>query len=143
VLILFGLGYLRDQFIINLVNPGAGMLLSRESMGAVAYPTHLSAIERALFNNPQWISTTIFFLLYALFTAACIYLVFFSRKAVKLTLLIYLLIIAVCAILIIGGYFFGTSIVAYQIAQSIKNVGQSPIILMILIPAIKMYRDLG
>ncbi len=87
----------------------------------------------------KWILTFIFSILYLIISLLVIKLIFKKRKYLMITVGTYVGITFFSIIFMAIGHFFpGTSGKMYEFARYFMGMAQSPIILMILIPAFKL-----
>ena len=105
-------------------------------------PKFLSFLQEYEYDtivNLKWLLTVLFSILYLFFSILAVKLLFNDRKYFKITLLIYLGILIVSGLFITTGFIFeSTSEKMYEFARYLMGVAQSPIILMLLIPAFKL-----
>jgi len=83
----------------------------------------------------KWILTGFCSILYMCITCVFLFLLFNSRKYVRVAIAVYVLIFVVA--LLIGGFGFATVSFGkvYLLVRALLGIAQSPVILMILIPA--------
>ena len=83
----------------------------------------------------KWILTILFSLTYLLFTCLVIKLLFCVRKYVLWTIYIFAAIIFISFVLYTSGYLINQDAIGYRLARICMGVVQSPLPLMVLIPA--------
>ena len=89
--------------------------------------------------NIKWGLTLLFSLLYLIITILSIKVLFDKKKYLLITIGIYAVIIFVSTLFITAGYMFsGISEKMYEFARYLMGMLQSPIILMIMIPLLKL-----
>lgn len=131
-------GYLRDSIFKSM-----NALLRAWDLDQDYYlPKFLSFLQEYEYDtivNLKWLLTVLFSILYLFFSILAVKLLFNDRKHFKITLLIYLGILIVSGLFITTGFIFeSTSEKMYEFARYLMGVAQSPIILMLLIPAFKL-----
>lgn len=131
-------GYLRDSIFKSM-----NALLRAWDLDQDYYlPKFLSFLQEYEYDtivNLKWLLTVLFSILYLFFSILAVKLLFNDRKYFKITLLIYLGILIVSGLFITTGFIFeSTSEKMYEFARYLMGVAQSPIILMLLIPAFKL-----
>lgn len=128
-------GYLRDSIFKSM-----NALLRAWDLDQDYYlPRFLSFLENYEYNtivNLKWVLTLLFSFLYLLFSVIAVKLIFDNRKYLKITFFTYIGIIIFSGLFILLGYIFnGTSEKMYEFARYLMGMAQSPVLLMILIPA--------
>ncbi len=132
------LGYYRD-FVFKNINAllkaldyqiDYDMPLSLHFLGNCTYTTLL---------NIKWGLTLLFGIIYLVISIITIQLLFNNKKQTHITIAVYIAITLVSALFICIGFIFkSTSETMYEFARYLMGMAQSPIILMILIPAFKL-----
>jgi hypothetical protein len=138
VCVLLLLGYYRD-FVFKTINA----LLQAKDYDAVftAPPTlqFLDHYSAAGLIKLKWALTLLFTLVYLGLTLFTIRIVFDEQKYSRLTIGVYIVIMLLSGILMLMGYAFdGLAERMYEPARYLMGLAQSPVILMILIPAFKL-----
>lgn len=132
------LGFLRDS-IFKTIN---SLLRAWDLDQDYFLPPLLNFLENFQYDtlvNLKWILTLLFSLLYLLLSLITIKMLFGNRNFFKITIWSYVAILLVSGILITIGYVFkGTTEKTYEFARYLMGLAQSPLILMILIPAFKL-----
>jgi len=138
VLLLLVLGYYRD-FIFKEIN---AIIQSKElnaSYTAAPSIQFMQDYATSFLIKLKWTLTLLFSLVYlgiALFT---IHLIFRNPKFNRITIITYLVVGFISGIFMLIGYVFtGLSDKMYEFSRYLMGMAQSPIILMILIPAFKL-----
>ena len=88
----------------------------------------------------KWFFTLGFTIAYALISSLTIYMIYTKVSYVYLVLKIYAIIIAVAAIFYTIGILTNYSVAGYVLAQHFMSILQSPILIMVLIPAVRISR---
>ncbi len=132
------LGFYRD-FVFKSIN---ALLQAWDHDMDYPMPRSLSFISNYGYGtivNIKWLLTLIFSLAYLGISIAVIRSMFHNRSYNRITIASYAGIIAVSAVLIVMGLLFkSTSEKMYEFARYLMGMAQSPIVLMILIPAFKL-----
>ncbi|MCW3082636.1 MAG: hypothetical protein JWP12_2 [Bacteroidetes bacterium] len=132
------LGFYRD-FVFKNIN---ALLQARDHNMDYAMPRSLNFIsnyEYTTIVNIKWLLTLVFSLLYLGISIAVIRFMFHNRNYNRITIASYAGIIIVSAVLITAGLLFkSTSEKMYEFARYLMGMAQSPIVVMILIPAFKI-----
>ena len=132
------LGFYRD-FVFKSIN---ALLQAWDHDMDYAMPRSLNFLSNYGYDtivNIKWLLTLIFSLAYLGISIAVIRFMFRNRAYNRITIASYAGIIAVSALLIIMGLLFkSTSEKMYEFARYLMGMAQSPIVVMILIPAFKL-----
>lgn len=136
-LLLF-FGYYRD-FVFKNIN---GLLKAWDYNLTYNLPPSLQFFENYDYDtllNIKWLLTLLFSLIYLLIALKTIRLLFENKKYTRITLAAYIAVITVSALFIATGLIFkSTSETMYEFARYLMGMAQSPVILMVLIPAFKL-----
>ncbi len=131
-------GYLRDT-VFKTIN---ALLRAWDLDQDYFLPPFLSFLENYQYEtleNLKWLLTLIFSLLYLILTIFSIKLFLKSSKYIKIAIFTYLGIIVISGVFILIGLCFNSiAQKMYEFARYLMGMAQSPIILMILIPAFKL-----
>lgn len=137
-IVAIALGYLRDR-IFKTIN---SLLRAWDLDQDYFLPPFLNFLENYQYEtlvNLKWILTLLFSILYLAISLLTIKLLFRNRTFFKITIWSYVALLFISGLLIIIGYVFkGSSEKTYEFARSLMGLAQSPLILMILIPAFKL-----
>ena len=134
-ILIIALGFLRLFFFEN-INLHLQFLyydLERSYMAESLY--FLRSFTYDELYEIKWALTILFSLIYLLFTCLVIKLLFHVRKYVLWTIYIFSAIIFISFVLYISGYIINQDAIGYRLARICMGVVQSPLPLMILIPA--------
>ena len=138
IILLVLLGYLRDS-VFKSVN---ALLRAWDNDQDYYLPSPLSFLENYEYDtlvNIKWLLTLIFSLIYFVIGIFSLRLVFGDNRYLGLLITAYLSVIVLSVMFIGTGMLFsGVSAKMYQFARYLMGMAQSPIILMILIPALKL-----
>ncbi|CAN5519616.1 hypothetical protein BH10BAC1_BH10BAC1_12520 [soil metagenome] len=137
-ILIIGSGYLRDSIFKSM-----NALLRAWDLNQDYYlPRFLSFMENYEYEtivNLKWVLTVLFSILYLLFALIAIKLVFNNRNYLKITFYTYIGIIILSGIFISIGFIAkGSAEKMYEFARYLMGFAQSPIVLMVLIPAFKL-----
>ncbi len=132
------LGYLRDS-IFKTIN---ALLRAWDLSQDFYLPNYLTFLENFEYNtlvNLKWALTLFFSILYLFLSIFAIKWLFNNKKQVNITIFTYLAIIFLSGLFIsIGLLWHASSDKMYEFARYLMGMAQSPIILMLLIPAFKL-----
>ena len=132
------LGFLRDS-VFKSIN---ALLRAWDLDQDFFLPKYLSFLENYEYNtlvNIKWLLTLLFSFLFLFLSIFALKLLFNSKKHIKITIFTYFGIIGLSTIFILIGLVWpGQSEKMYEFARFLMGMAQSPIILMILIPAFKL-----
>jgi hypothetical protein len=136
-LLLF-FGYYRD-FVFKNIN---GLLKAWDYNMTYNLPRSLQFFENYDYDtllNIKWLLTLLFSIIYLLIAIKTIGLLFENKKYTRITLAAYIAVTMVSALFIATGLIFkNTSETMYEFARYLMGMAQSPVILMVLIPAFKL-----
>ena len=131
-------GYSRD-LIFKSINK---ILQSSDHHTIDTLPRFLQFLENydhTTLLNIKWLLTILFSLIYLAITIIAIQLLFKNKKYIRIIFTVYIVIILISALFIgLGLLFKNTSETMYEFARYLMGIAQSPIVLMILIPAFKL-----
>jgi hypothetical protein len=95
--------------------------------------------EYGTLQNLKWFLTILFSLIYLAIALLTIRLLFSNRSYLRITIGVYIGITIVSGLFMIIGYLFpATAGKMYEFARYFMGMAQSPVILMVLIPAFKL-----
>lgn len=138
VSIILAAGFLRLYLFENINHQLAYMYYENE----VSYVTEeLSFIDKYSYDtlmDVKWVLTILFTIGYLSLTLGIISILFSNRQFIYITLFIFGLIIFVSFLLYSAFGFFNESALGYRLARFCMGVVQSPLPLMLLIPAFKL-----
>jgi hypothetical protein len=138
VCILLTLGYYRD-FVFKTIN---ALLQAKEYDAVFTSPPALQFLDHYSAGGLiklKWTLTLLFTVVYWGITLFTINIVFDKKKYNRLTSGVYIVILLLSGTLMLLGYaFHGLAEGMYEPARYLMGLAQSPVILMILIPALKL-----
>jgi len=138
VCFLLFLGFYRD-FVFKSIN---ALLKAWDFNMDYAMPSSLRFLENYQYDtllNLKWLLTFVFSLLYLIIALITVHLLFKNKNYLRITIGTYLGIAIFSGIfMLIGHYFQTTTNKMYEFARYFMGMAQSPIILMVLIPAFKL-----
>ncbi|OFY84295.1 MAG: hypothetical protein A3F72_14845 [Bacteroidetes bacterium RIFCSPLOWO2_12_FULL_35_15] len=118
------------------------LIQSHELNVAFSMPSSLSVFDHLEYNTLitiKWILTFAFSAFYLITSMITINILFKNKKYIRITIGVYIAIILVSAIFMTLGYFLPTTYKnMYSFSRYLMGLVQSPLILMILIPAFKI-----
>ncbi|HSH66646.1 MAG TPA: hypothetical protein VLB84_12850 [Bacteroidia bacterium] len=139
-LILFT-GYYRDYLFKNI---NAVIQSKQYNEQYTTLPSSLYFLNSFGFQtlvNLKWLLTIVFSAVYLILSLLTLKIIFDKRRYYLITSGVYLTLILISGMFILTGYLFnGISDRMYEFARYLMGMAQSPIILMILIPAFKLSR---
>jgi hypothetical protein len=138
VVTLLLLGYYRD-FVFRTIN---SMLQARDYETSYHPPFSMKFMENFSYNgliNLKWILTLMFSFLYLLVALITLKILFSNRRYTYVTIGVYVALTMVSGLFMLCGLLLeSTSARMYEFARYLMGMAQSPIVLMILIPAFKL-----
>ena len=138
VILLILIGLLRIFLFVNINN----QLKENFNSPIFIHKNQINSISN--FSNDQlmalkWGLTLLFTAIYLGISCLTVKLFFEQKVLVKITVLVYLLIVLICFLTMAGGYFYADiSESAYQFSRYLMGIAQSPLVIMILIPLFKV-----
>lgn len=131
-------GYLRDT-VFKTINAILRAWDLDEDYNLPAFLSFLNNYEYNTLVNLKWLLTLLVSILYLIISLFAIKILFNNKKYIKITIFTYLGITFISAIFIFTGMIVeNTAEKMYEFARYLMGMAQSPIILMILIPAFKL-----
>lgn len=138
LILLVLVGFYRD-FLFKSIN---ALLKARDFEMDYSMPDGLHFTENWSDHSLQlakWVLTMVFTAVYFTLTLIAIRTLFGRSRAFYFTLLPYLFLIALSGLSMLVGFLFANfSENAYEVARYLMGIAQSPLVLMILIPAMKL-----
>jgi hypothetical protein len=132
-------GYLRD-FIFKKIN---ALLQAWDHDLDYSLPDFLSFLNNYQYDtivNIKWGLTCLFWVIYLVISLITIKWLFNKKRYIQITIAVYSGILILSALFICLGFIFPTaSYKMYEFARYLMGMAQSPVILMILIPAFSIY----
>lgn len=136
--IIVGLGYYRD-FVFKNLN---ALIQSQEFTFDFSMPYSLSFfenVEASTLIKIKWLLTFICAILYLTLSILSIQLLFKNKTYLWIVIWTYLILAFISAVFMLTGFFFpGISGNMYLFSRYLMGIAQSPLVLMILIPAFKI-----
>jgi hypothetical protein len=83
----------------------------------------------------KWILTSLFSLLYLLLSGLFLYLLFNSKKYIKIAIVLYVVLFCISIVATLFGYLLSSFENTYRFIRTVMGVAQSPIVMMVLIAA--------
>lgn len=138
VCILLLLGYYRD-FVFRTINT---LLQAKDYDAVFTSPPTLQFLDHYTYPGlirMKWALTLLFTLVYWGISLFAIKIVFDEKKYNRIAIGVYAVILLIAGLLMLAGYVFDAlSGSMYEPARYLMDLLQSPVILMILIPAFKL-----
>ena len=136
--LLIFLGYYRD-FLFRTLN---SILQSRDYEAVFIIPASLKFLDQFDYNTLltfKWLFTFAFSLIYLSVTLITVKIIFNKKKYSYISIGAYVFITVISGLFILTGYVInGLADKMYEFARYLMGMAQSPVILMILIPAFKL-----
>ncbi|MBA3899287.1 MAG: hypothetical protein H0X62_03610 [Bacteroidetes bacterium] len=133
--LLSALGYARDFTFVN-INAALSDLWYQTNYHT--FPNTLSFLETFSYNQLyqlKWLLTVVVSLLFLLIYILGIYLIFKKKKYIVWSLACFAFIYLISGIFYMYGYFFNDLARGYKFSRIFMGFIQSPLLLMLLIPA--------
>jgi hypothetical protein len=127
------LGYIRDRYLIDMNSSSGLIIMGRSGEERYWMPVSIDDVSRSISENPKWISSIAYSIFYMGLSALCIGFFFYSKSKVYVALGLHVIIFSLAGILILAGLVFHSFHIAYQVAEYLKNLIQSPLLTLILI----------
>ncbi len=131
-------GYYRD-FIFKNIN---ALLQAWDYDMVYNMPSSLHFLEKFEddgLTNIKWLLTLLFSIIYMVIAIITVQLLFKNKRYVYLTIVVYVGLIAISGLFIGTGFILkNTSETMYAFARYLMGMAQSPLVLMILVPAFKL-----
>jgi len=138
VIATISLGFYRD-FVFKSIN---ALLKAKDFEATFTLPSSLSFFQNMEYNTlgtTKWILTLICALLFLIISVFFIKILFVNKNYIKYTIWSYILITTLSFLIIALGFLFKKHFQDfYSVSRYLMGIVQSPILLMILIPAFKI-----
>jgi hypothetical protein len=138
VIVLLLLGYYRD-FVFRTIN---SMLQAHDYETTFDPPFSMGFLKDCSYDGLltlKWLLTIVFSLVYLATTLITLRILFNNKKSGSVTIGLYVALMLVSGLFMLCGFLFeATSLRMYEFARYLMGMAQSPVILMILIPAFKL-----
>jgi hypothetical protein len=144
IVVIIVLGFIREFVFINLNNQLAVAYYREFQNTHYAYPLpvslgFLSSLSYSALSNLRWVFSAAFALLYFIITIIAIGRVYpGTRHRVKIIAAAFGLLIALAGIFYLYGMASGNWERAYPLSLTFSHLAQSPVVLMVLVPAFKL-----
>ena len=135
VLVMAFLGFSR-QLLLRNINEQLSFLYYHKEVSYVV--DSMAFIKQYSYESlvwSKWFLTITYTILYLLCTVVVLRTLSFNKDYIKLTVLMFGCIVVLSAILYGGLSLFGESLIGYRLARFCMGLVQSPIPLMVLVPA--------
>ena len=141
VILMVACGFVRDWMSVN-INFHLGYLYYKwdENPASPIVQNLASGYEYITIWRFKWVMTIATAIVYGAMTAAIGYIAFLERKFVWLTTWAFGIITVLSGIFYVGGSVLGASNAGYAFARAFMDFVQSPLVLMVLIPAYYLSR---
>ncbi len=138
VSIILAAGFLRLYLFENINHQLAYMYYEKEVSYVAEELSFIADYSYELLMDIKWVLTILFTIVYLCLTLGIINILFSNRQFMHITLLIFGLIVFTSFLLYFIFGFFNESTLGYRLARFCMGVVQSPLPLMVLIPAFKL-----
>ncbi len=140
ILAVVMLGFLRDFIFVNINYQLQHLYYQTEHTYAHSFFAFLSDYSYQQLYYGKFALTALFTLLYLVLTSLSIQLIYRKRQWLKWILYLFGAMVTVAAIFYGLGYAFGNPTRGYKLARVFMGIVQSPIPLMVLIPAFSLIK---
>jgi len=134
-------GYLR-LFLFENINLHLANIYYEKDVSSLI--EELSFIKNYSYNTLMWIKwglTILFTIIYLILTLSVIRILFRNKMAVNITIIIFSFIVIISFLFYAVFGFFNELALGYRLARFCMGIVQSPLPLMILIPAFKLLNN--
>jgi hypothetical protein len=134
-------GFYRDFVFLNVnAQMRASYYLHKDSELAPSMK-FLEAYSYIHLYYVKWVLTFLFSLLFMTYTIGIIHLYFPEKKYIRWAVITYALLFSIAALFWTGGYLANHSEKGYLVARFLMDMTQSPIMLIVLIPALRLLKN--
>lgn len=137
--VLLVIGFFRERHVFNFIRSDLPFLVRRSSPDLSSYPFDLNSLFFSFTNDPRWMSTVFQILVFAVFTALLVYVLFCKIEYFYFVLLTYGFFILICSITIGVSLVSGAYDMGYGLAQRLKNIIESPYTVILFVPIFRLY----
>lgn len=130
---LFMLGYQRDWFFDTVDHLFFQVFSASHDQPTNKYPSSFNGMVKGMLSSSEWFASLAYIFLFALHAALLVLCVHQSRKLVAYTFSIYMVLALLCFLLILLGNLLNSSQLGYALAQHLKHLIQSPILVGFLL----------
>jgi hypothetical protein len=140
VILFIASGFYRDFVFLNInAQMRATYYLHKDSELAPSMK-FLETYSYMHLYYAKWVLTFLFSLLFMLYTIGIIRLYFPEKKYIRWAVIIYSLLFGIAALFWTGGYLANHSEKGYLVARFLMDMTQSPIMLIVLVPALHLLK---
>ncbi len=136
---LFLLGYWREFFFILVERFFSQFTVSSHPVSSEKYPSTFGSIWIALSSSYKWLASFLYSFLFAVHATAIVACVYQSKRLVCLTIGVYLSLVISCLLLILLGNAFHSYTLGYGLAQHLKLILQSPLLVALLVATFRLF----
>lgn len=129
-LIIISLGYLRDYVFVS-INEKTG-----QGLAGISNP------DQRVFFISKWVFTFIFAFIYLGVTCLLLHFIFARKKYIQIAAFAYGVLFLISFLAAAAGYFFSSFENVYPFVRTLMGIAQSPLVIMILIPAFLLNKHL-
>ncbi|MBN4051358.1 hypothetical protein JYU16_00930 [bacterium AH-315-M05] len=140
-ILIIAMGFLREFLFVNINYHLQFLYYHMERSYMAESLNFLRSFTYDELYKIKWILTILFTLVYLFFTCLVIKLLFHGKKCVLRTIYIFAAIIFISFIFYTSGYLINQDAIGYRLARICMGVVQSPLPLIILIPAFKLIKS--
>ena len=140
--VIIALGFVRDS-LFKYLNYRMYQLKtsSEEIIGSNYYQFLFENLDLEQLYTAKWVFTFLFVIIYYVLTSIGIWLIYQSKKYHQLILIIFSVIFILSGISYFIGSITGNLTLGYRFARILMGAIQSPFILLVLIPGIKILKN--
>jgi len=139
VVVLGILGFTRQLLLVNINNQLSFLYYHKEISYVVDSVSFIKEYDYATLMWAKWFLTIAYTLLYLISTLWVMRVLSFRKDYLKLTTLLFGGVVVLSALLYGGLSLFGESYIGYRLARFGMGLVQSPIPLMVLVPAMMLF----
>ena len=140
-ILIIALGFLREFLFININYHLQFLYYHMKRSYMTKSLNFLRSYTYDELYEIKWILTILFTLVYLFFTCLVIKLLFHVKKCVLRTIYIFAAIVFISFIFYTSGHLVNQDAIGYRLARICMGVVQSPLPLIILIPAFKLIKS--
>jgi hypothetical protein len=138
IIVLLIIGFYRE-FVFKNINALIQAIDADMDYEMPSSLNFLSGYQYQTLINIKWVLTIVFAALYLIISMITIKVIFDNQKFRKITMMVFLAVTLLSGIFILLGFLIKSrNDNMYEIARFLMGILQSPIILMLLIPAFKL-----
>lgn len=141
IILLFIIGYFRDYLFVGINYRITSLLYNDFTNDLPPIPSFFLQFSANELYNIKWLLTIFFTLLYYSVSCLIVYYLFQERKFLIYTSVLFALVLFISFLITGIGYIIKDHGDAYTLSRQLMGLAQSPILLMILIPAFRLSKN--